>query len=443
MRKKKVLIYIDDDLYIRNYFTYNAFALPDFEVVIYANKSISQKYLLEDRDDFQGYIYDSPKRAGFRNLQSVIQLLKYINLSKSFKFRFNRNSKKGKLFFKVLSLPVIRNFTNFYIKISLRENKSIKDVILNEKPNLVVIPSQVVGSISLDIIEICDKAKIPTLCLIDGWDNISSKTIFPILPTYLAVWGEQSVRHAVDIQGFNKNKIFKIGTPRFDSYLEKINLKPIYDFKYVVFTGCAIAFDEISALKALDYILTKNNIKDVKIVYRPHPWRHPRACFDYFIEEDFKNVILDKQMAGYYFCGKNGGATKDTQLQPPLDYYPRLLNYCEFVVSPLTTMIIESIVMNKKVLVLAYDDGIHFTNPLNALKNYEHFDNIEDIPSFNFCYDYKTLPNVFIEMISVPTMKQNLKEDINDIINIDNTKYADRLNKVVDNILTTKRPNVW
>lgn len=438
--KKKILIYIEDDLYIRNYFTSDIFEFKDYDVSIYASDNVTQRHILQFNRNFKGYLHENGHRTKIRNLQFSIQLYKYKNLSKSFEFRYHRF--EPSLFSKVILWLSTRRLTArvitfFLIQLRLKENSEIKSILKNERPDLVIAPSQVVGSISLDIIEICNSLNIKTFFLIDGWDNISSKTIFPSLPTCIAVWGQQSVEHAIKIQKFPRERIFTIGTPRFEFYRNqtKKSTSP-YNFKYVVFTGCAIPFDEISVLKILDYTLTKHNIDDVKIIYRPHPWRQVRKCFDFFVEQDFKNVIMDEQMKEYYYCTKIMGVTN--AIQPSLDYYPPLLTHCLFTISPLTTMIIEAAIVNKYVLTLAYDDGYHYTNPQNALRNYEHFVGIENITAFKFCYNLKELPKTFLSLLQQVQTENNINDfsdQIKYIIDLDTESYIEKINNIVNRML--------
>jgi len=438
--KKKILIYIDDDVYIRNYFTYDSFKLPKYDVVFYANRSVTRKYFLESLPNFKGYTNTSAWRTILRfNLQCNLQMMKYINRSKSFRFRLNRYPPRVKYLLKILNLPIIRNIAMITIHVLLGANRQIKAILKKERPDLVIIPSQIVDATSLDIIHLCNEMSIKTLSLIDGWDNISSKTIFPDLPTYLGVWGEQSRDHAVKIQGIKKSKIFSVGTPRFEPYLRKQRtLKKPYDFNYVLFTGCSLAFDELSALKSLDLCLTKNGIKDVKIVYRPHPWRQKRKCFDYFIEADFKHVVMDQQIKEYYYYLKHMGTIYATALQPPLEYYPGLLKNALFTISPLTTMIIEAAIMNKYVLTLAYDDGYHYTNPKNALQYYEHFKGIEEVSAFKFCYDSKDLSTIFLSLLKSmrgKTVLSNFHKEIDYYISLYPDKYSKKLQEIISRII--------
>ena len=45
----------------------------------------------------------------------------------------------------------------------------------------------------------------------------------------------------------------------------------------------------------------KSEFPGLRIIYRPHPWRHKRACPDLFMKEDFHNVMLDSQISHEYY----------------------------------------------------------------------------------------------------------------------------------------------
>ena len=90
---------------------------------------------------------------------------------------------------------------------------------------------------------------------------------------------------------------------------------------------------------------------------------------------------------------------KNRRPQPDLGYYPRLLSFADFVISPLSTMMVDSAILNTPVLALAYDDGIHYTTPRNALKYYIHFEGVTDLSGFAFCYKKQDLESAFLKMI--------------------------------------------
>ncbi len=76
--------------------------------------------------------------------------------------------------------------------------------------------------------------------------------------------------------------------------------------------------DEVGALKELEEELEFNRgiYGDLKIIYRPHPWRQGKNNFN---ESDFRHVELDMQMKDHYYSGKELSNAVD--FQPSIDYY--------------------------------------------------------------------------------------------------------------------------
>ena len=78
-----------------------------------------------------------------------------------------------------------------------------------------------------------------------------------------------------------------------------------------------MASDETSALKELDEELEENKgiYGDLKIIFRPHPWRQGKNDFN---NSDFKNVELDIQMKDHYLQSINKMKI-DLDFQPSID----------------------------------------------------------------------------------------------------------------------------
>ena len=254
------------------------------------------------------------------------------------------------------------------------------------------------------------------------------------LPDYMGVWGEQSRQHAVDIHGMNPDRIDTIGTPRFEKYFStkpKDYSRP-YEFPYILFCGCSEPFDEINALKRLDREIRENRevYQSMKVVYRPHPKRQQRLCEDQFEEKGFENVILDRQAEEYYY------RKVDRSYQPNLDYYPALLFHAAFVIAPLTTILMESLICGRQVLALVYDDGVHFTSPHNSLKYYEHFKGVDRISGLFFCDRKENLgPAVRDRMVKQPRVSRSrMLSEIRYFLYHDYLSYPERLEKLVNRV---------
>jgi hypothetical protein len=459
----KILIVISDDLFVRNYLTTDALADVEKENDCYylASDRVKSREHLENKKHFLGY-YHYPKSLEKKHLALFnILMWRFRDRSTSFRFRFRRlmrldNLKYGGNLRTYVNALVDFVYVNFFYSGSpLRSillgnrvvygilggtyqnripvNENLKLYITNLKPDLILFPSSAYDPDGNDVARIGKLCGVPTLFLIDNWDNLSSKSIFWAFPDHLGVWGQQSKEHAMQIHGFSPDRVTPLGTPRFDSYfiLRDQALTRHFDFEYVLFAGLAIAFDEIAALRIIeDEIAGKPDVYGgLKVVYRPHPWRQTRISRDHFDEKEYSHVIMDPQLRDAYYH-------KNTNFQPDLSYYPALLKNAVFVVASPTTMMIESLIFRKRVLVLAYDDGVHLTSPHNALANYVHFRGIERVEGISLCLEKSSLAEHFrrlwLHQEEVDAEKQ--ARDLNYFLFDDGGRYRDRLAALVSKL---------
>jgi hypothetical protein len=184
-----------------------------------------------------------------------------------------------------------------------------------------------------------------------------------------------------------------LGTPRFDQYFQQRNsdLRSKFDFKYILFVGTALAFDEASVLQKLNEIISGHSdiFRLVKIIYRPHPWRQGN---DSIAGKHLDNVLIDPQMLKAY---ADNDSSRD--IQPDLSYYPSLLKNAEFVIGGLTSMLIEALIFRKRFMALVYDDGKNLTSQHNVYKYYTHFRGLSSVEAISFCDDIDKLQYVFID----------------------------------------------
>lgn len=448
---KKLLIVINSKMHIRNYISNHVFThFPNYELAFLVEEEVS-KHLPSDLKQIGTFKLD--QQAIEKNIQYFDYLTwAFRDKSKSFRYRFKRmylfGSVKGgllkplrllKKYLKALKVilggtfPFINIISTYYQK-NLPLNSELKLNIEKYSPDLILFPSSAYDTIGNDILRIA-KNKFKTLFVIDNWDNLTSKSIMWVKPDFLTVWSTQAKLHAQEVQSFNPDQIHIIGTSRFDVYYES-KAEPIYDFRYIVFSGCNLGFDEISALKTLESEIenNKNIYGDIKIVYRPHPWRQKRDCFDDFIPKDYKHVVLDKQLEEVYL-----NKTISTNFQPDLNYYPRLLKNCLFTICPLSTMLLESLICKKDVLVIAYNDGIHETSPDSVYANYKHFEGIEKLQAVTFCDKKNNLSTDFRKsFLELKQVNDNRYSDVQYLVYSDDKTYNQRLNNVINKIIGEK-----
>jgi len=321
-----------------------------------------------------------------------------------------------------------------YLKRRISINQSMQDAISQSEPDLVCCPVSVLDYDAMDLIAITKRLAIPTLFIADNWDNVSSKTVYWERPTHFAVLGEQSKKHAIDIQGFRPNDVSTIGSARFSHYFSdrENKLASPYDFTYILFTGTALFFDEESCLDLLDRILMQNQniFGDVKVIYRPHPHRQIDPNFT---PKSLPNrVILDSQAQIRF-----GLDPVDPMSSTDLSYYSKLLSNAEFVVGGLTTMLLEATIFYKDFIALAHEDGINFTSQNRVLMNYEHLKGIETLPTVHLVNSLEHL-----EGIMVSTWKNRKSKSIKQIdlersffLFDDSHKFSIRLSRLINQIL--------
>ena len=294
--------------------------------------------------------------------------------------------------------PIIFNFWKPRLEKAIPISMTLRSKIREIQPDILLFPSSAYDPVGNDVARICSDSGIKSVYLIDNWDNLSSKSVFWAPPNFLGVWSEQHKEHAICIHEFNPESIFPIGTARFENYFvtRGRTASKLFEFPYVVFSGCCLPFDETTPLKALDAELRCHPeiYGDLRIVYRPHPWRQKRKYEEDFKEDDFTHVIIDPQIREQFL--KNGNDMSGrTSFQPRTDYYPLLLENTEFVCGPLTTFLIESLIFTKDYIGLSYDDGIHITSPHNAFKYYEMYKGIDQHPGVHLVHKQNQLVGSF------------------------------------------------
>ena len=466
----KILFALSGDGYIRNYLRTDALAAlsKNHRVTVIVSSSVSLLEEIRKRKDFGGVFHIQAEHEQRHRL--IFNLFMWRNRSKSptFFYRWARNSgwdrvqrSKAPLRRLVsilrwvpgaaisplgLRIPTLANRLVFWLsrRILIRRiptNPDLSLIVERGEYDLIVFPSSAADSTSADLARIGQKMGIPTLCLIDNWDNLTSKTTFWARPSHLGVWGEQAVEQACRIHDFNRAQVHPIGTPRFDQYFDSRSSppgKPIYPFPYVLFVGSAMPFDEIGALHRLEELMEESRIisSDLRIVYRPHPWQQKRSVSAKFDGGDFDRTVLDTQIAIAYSGGVKAEFT-NTSFQPDLAYYPRVFRGATAVIGPLTTMLFEGALALKPVLGLAYDDDVH---PNTSRRYFTHFDGVEAIPEFRICSDVESLGTALSATLSPGTISPEKSDAATKyFLYKDHTSYPERLAKLADSILTATK----
>lgn len=413
---------LSDNTYVRNYATSGALdeLCNDSQIDFLVAKSVSLRQPLSRIGKIVGEFEISGAQNRLHNLHFQLMMWRYRKRSKTFFYRWLRNtnwslvSRRGGLKNRALSLvrwfisasanpdglriPLLANPLAFplvapVVRSKFVPNDDIRACLREGKYDAILFPSSAFEAANVDLVRIGRELGVPTVCLIDNWDNLTSKTVFWERPDHLAVWGEQAREQAMRIHQFPKESVHPLGTPRFESYFSQQPDTPAqrhYPFPYILYVGSAMPFDEIGSLRELEKFLSRSTEFDdsLKVVYRPHPWQQKRISPTQFLEEEFSRVILDRQISN----ALEGGAaltSRSSSFQPELSYYPDLLRGAACVVGPLTTMLLEATLCLRPTIGLSYFDGYHANT---SQRYFNHFDGLDDVPTFQFCKNPDQLP---------------------------------------------------
>ena len=179
MRK---LILIGTDGYIRNFVDNGAFSeIEDEDTYYLAASSVKNLDTLRKHKNYLGTIDLDGRRANLHMELSYILMVGYRGRSSTFRIKTEARFRGTlRLKYKVLGAPVVRNLVKSFILRSAGMNLTLQRILLDVKPDLVIAPSAVTDSLLIDMARLGKTMGIPTIFLINGWDNLSSKLVFPV-----------------------------------------------------------------------------------------------------------------------------------------------------------------------------------------------------------------------------------------------------------------------
>ena len=278
----------------------------------------------------------------------------------------------------------------------LEPHEHIVELLDRQQPLLVIIPTSLLDLFCNDVLFACASENVACLLLQSGWDNMSSKGIIHHMPTIVGSWGPQSSEHAVEIQQARASIVFELGAPHYE-FLKpatpvevakmRRSLGVSDNERLVLFGGSFRQFDETNSLLRLDAAITEGTLPPMKIVYRPHPWRADRQDEGDFFEQDWQHVLFDPDMRDRYQRARaERGYLKRNVPMFDMSYLAQLLTTVEAVISPMSTLLIEALLLDRPTMAVAFGDGKHAHNP-SITAQMTHFSEIKHSPALVWCSD--------------------------------------------------------
>ena len=463
MKRKKILIFIDSDVILRHFIANDTFKeLENTNKVIYVFNQDRKRFdfkknkIIIDKIAKQNIRYCNipRKRAGEWYLLYVIKTFRQHrialkkNASKKHykaleKFYLNDIGKRNLLLAKLAGYPVIYQIINFIFSIKLGIHKDLINVIESEKPDLLIHPSFLYGYFINELFKASKRYKIPFTILMNSWDNCCTKAFCTGLPDKLIVWGEQTKRHAKQYIGMSDDNVLSFGAAQFEVYKtppkeDRETLAKSFQVnsnkKIILYAGVGSSEDETVNLKLLENAIENSVLPNCHVIYRPHPWRGGlRGSEENFLSLNWKHISIDPTMHEFYKSLLEGSRKNLGMYLSDYSITNKLLTLVDAVISPFSTMLIESMLKGKPVLAfLRYEQKTLLSN------QYIHFTEYIELEETNTCYRQKDfIPECkkMVNQIRNKSFAEKLKKRSQFFVNQPKASYGYQLSKLAEKMI--------
>jgi hypothetical protein len=237
-------------------------------------------------------------------------------------------------------------------------------LLAEEKPDVIVHPTVLEGLFVSDLVRWGQAHAVPTVYLMNSWDNPALKALMTGEPDRLVVWGEHSVRLAHERLGIAKDRIVAFGAAQFDVYRRPPRETPagfrrrvgIDDGRRILlYAGSSKGLNETAHLQMLDEAIERGDLPRCVVLYRPHPWRARMPQEADFFVVPWRHVVMTPDMAEYYRRKRRGETTIHLA-----DYEEThtTLGAVDAVISPLSTILLEAALHGKPILAYLPDEDL-------------------------------------------------------------------------------------
>lgn len=334
-------------------------------------------------------------------------------------------------------------------------NPAILSIVKDEKPDFFLLPSAIYDNLTDDVLQIGEALAIPTLMLVAGWDNLSSKGLLHHFPTMMGVWGEQSMLHASDVQGFDPAHIRLAGAPHYENFrttdaVDKRALRCSLGIpdeeQLVLFAGTFRLFDETQLLIDIETAIEAGELPPMHILYRPHPYRTTRRHEDSFFDYQWRHITMDSQMVqAYEITRQNDQPPLPANFMERINYQVQLYQAVDAVICPMSTVLLESMLFGLPIMAVAFGDGKHSWSA-DKVSRMMHFSELYEIPQVIVCRRRETFfagVEKLLSHIGDEQVEQALLQGTQALVYRDGRPYAERVEALVDEMLSQSRPPAY
>jgi hypothetical protein len=353
---------------------------------------------------------------------------------------------KAALQFGFYALPFIRQIVCAIMRSRLanRPASNLEALLDSQTPDILIHPSTFDGYFINDVIAAARDRKIPSVLLMNSWDNPTLKRAAVGQPDAVAVWGEQSRAHSVRFMRLPEDKVHILGAAQFDVYRDApVETRESICYEHgidpanriLMYAGSSKGNWESQHLHWLSDAIDRGELKATTILYRPHPYGLDVEDAREIINNTPQNVRIESSMVpllNSLASGERGGF-----FITPYSRTHSLLCAVDALVSPLSTIILEAGVHEKPVMCFIPweedEDSIW-----KKLRDLIHFRDLLECPSVIVAHSHdEFLPSVTALMAKVndPDYSRKVKDDIEFFVEFPQQRYGEKLVLLVDRLL--------
>ncbi len=261
-------------------------------------------------------------------------------------------------------------------------NKNIfGDLFKKYNPNSVFI-TDIQNEIDIALLLEAQSNRIYTLGMVRSWDNLTSKGLIRVIPDRLVVWNEIVKSEAIKFHDIKERTIDIVGIPHYDDYkkydysdkeafFDKIGADINKKIALVIPIGDRYLRDNTVDKDIVD-ILNKNLPENYQILVRMPPGDYVRELENKSNNFNRIKVIYDRS----YMATDN---IKTTEIRKDDDIHlGQTLFWSDIVISGPSTLVIDSVYMNKPTILFAFD-GYKKRNYYDSIRRYYDYDNFVPI----------------------------------------------------------------
>lgn len=253
------------------------------------------------------------------------------------------------------------------------------DGVLTQYRPVAVFCTAMTGSDDFRLIKAARRFRVPSFGMPKGWDNLTSKTFFSLLPDHILVQSEVMREDLIAYHGIPSSRIKVTGFPQFDVYANrnalltraefaaKMGLDPTRKIILYAAAGDQLAPNDEEVINHLVAFLNRmDDATRPQLLIRPHPKyafrEHAIAPYPY-LKIDYPGV-------------KIGGAKKEWEFRDTdVAHLAKTLFHCDLLICTLSTLMIEAAIFDKPVISIGYDGDATVPDDL-SIRRYESYDHL-------------------------------------------------------------------